>query len=133
MLFIDIVGYSKLLINEQRASLDNLGTNYSGTIAGKQIEEAIAKARASAKSALALDPNLAEAHLAQGVVLRAKRLGVRPYYRHCKCLTNTFCKTKTSEPTGSGCSIMSRRLLHPEPNGEQTPNAEGRGDEGGLV
>jgi Flp pilus assembly protein TadD len=70
VLFIDIVGYSKLLINEQRASLDNLGTNYSGTIAGKQIEEAIAKARASAKSALALDPNLAEAHLAQGIVLR---------------------------------------------------------------
>ena len=39
----------------------NLGTVYSG-IATEEIQEAIAKARASAKSALALDPNLVEAH-----------------------------------------------------------------------
>jgi serine/threonine-protein kinase len=46
----------------------NLATNYGG-IATKEREEAIAKARAAAKSALALDPNLAEAHSAQGGVL----------------------------------------------------------------
>jgi TolB-like protein/Tfp pilus assembly protein PilF len=38
--------------------------------ATKEGQEAIAKARASAKSALELDPNLAEAHLAQGAILR---------------------------------------------------------------
>ena len=47
----------------------NLATNY-GVIATKEREEAIAKARASAKSALELDPNLAEAHSAQGAILR---------------------------------------------------------------
>jgi serine/threonine-protein kinase len=46
-----------------------LGTVYSG-IATEEAQEAIAKARASAKSALALDPNLAEAHWAQGTLLR---------------------------------------------------------------
>ena len=46
-----------------------LGTTYV-SIATKEGQEAIAKARASARSALALDPNLADAHLAQGVVLR---------------------------------------------------------------
>jgi TolB-like protein len=46
-----------------------LAKNYPD-IASKEIEEAIAKARASAKSALDLDLNLAEAHWAQGVVLR---------------------------------------------------------------
>ena len=46
----------------------NLGTNYG--VATKEIEAAIAKARASAQSALALDPSLAEAHSAQGVVMR---------------------------------------------------------------
>jgi TolB-like protein/Tfp pilus assembly protein PilF len=45
-----------------------LATNYS-SIATKEGQEAIAKARASAKSALDLDPNLAEAHLAQGLIL----------------------------------------------------------------
>jgi TolB-like protein/Flp pilus assembly protein TadD len=47
----------------------NLANNYVG-VGTKEGQEAIAKARASAKSALALDPNLADAHLAQGSVLR---------------------------------------------------------------
>ena len=47
----------------------NLTTGY-GSIATEEISEAIAKARASAQSALALDPNLAEAHSAQGLVLK---------------------------------------------------------------
>ena len=47
----------------------NLATNY-GSIATKEGQEAIAKARASAKRALELDPNLADAHSAQGVILR---------------------------------------------------------------
>ena len=51
-----------------RAAL-NLANNYSGSIAPKEGQEAIAKARASAKSALNLDPNLAEAHSAQGRIL----------------------------------------------------------------
>src|SRR5882724_8288696 len=46
----------------------NLATG-SGGLATKEREEATAKARASAKSALELDPNLADAHLAQGVIL----------------------------------------------------------------
>jgi TolB-like protein/Flp pilus assembly protein TadD len=46
----------------------SLVNNYV-SIATKEGQEAIAKARASAKRALALDPNLADAHLAQGVVL----------------------------------------------------------------
>jgi TolB-like protein/Flp pilus assembly protein TadD len=45
-----------------------LGSSYGG-VATKEKEEAIAKARASVKSALDLDPNLAEAHLAQGGLL----------------------------------------------------------------
>ena len=47
----------------------NLATNYPTSLPTKEIEEAIAKARASAKSALALDPNLAEAHSAKGLIL----------------------------------------------------------------
>jgi TolB-like protein/Flp pilus assembly protein TadD len=39
------------------------------SIATKEGQEAIAKARASAQSAFGLDPNLAEAHLAQGAIL----------------------------------------------------------------
>jgi len=46
----------------------NLATNYAG-LATKEREEAIAKARASAKRALDLDANLADAHRAQGVIL----------------------------------------------------------------
>src|SRR5438876_607736 len=46
----------------------NLVTGF-GHIATKEKEEAMAKARASAKSALALDPNLSEAHLAQALIL----------------------------------------------------------------
>src|SRR3989440_10293637 len=46
----------------------NLATNYAG-LATKEREEALAKAHASAKRALDLDPNLADAHLAQGRIL----------------------------------------------------------------
>src|SRR5437762_11564730 len=47
----------------------NLAANY-GSIASKEGQEAIAKARASVKRALELDPNLADAHAAQGQVLQ---------------------------------------------------------------
>ena len=46
----------------------SLANNYV-SIAKKEGQEWIAKARASAKRALDLDPNLADSHLAQGVVL----------------------------------------------------------------
>jgi TolB-like protein/Flp pilus assembly protein TadD len=46
-----------------------LAVGYAG-ITTKEKEELIAKARASAKRALALDPNLSEAHLAQGGILQ---------------------------------------------------------------
>jgi TolB-like protein/Flp pilus assembly protein TadD len=51
-----------------RAALD-LTTTFAA-FATKEREEAMSRARASAKSALTLDPNLAEAHSAQGAVLR---------------------------------------------------------------
>src|SRR6185369_16076072 len=47
----------------------NLAVGY-GLVASEEIKEVTAKARAAAQRALALDPNLAEAHSAQGVVLR---------------------------------------------------------------
>ncbi len=47
----------------------NLATVY-GSIATKEGQEAVAKARASAKRALELDPNLADAHAAQGGILK---------------------------------------------------------------
>ena len=50
------------------AAATNLASNFAG-IATKEGQEAIAKARVSAKSGLALDPNLADAHLAQGTIL----------------------------------------------------------------
>ena len=46
----------------------NLVTGF-GHIATKEKDEAMIKARASAKSALELDPNLSEAHLAQALIL----------------------------------------------------------------
>jgi TolB-like protein/Tfp pilus assembly protein PilF len=46
----------------------NLVTGF-GHIARKEKEEAMAKARASAKRALELDPNLSEAHLARALIL----------------------------------------------------------------
>ena len=58
------LAYAKLSI-----AATNLGTNY-GVCDVKKREEPIAKARASAKSALALDPNLADAHWTQGRILR---------------------------------------------------------------
>lgn len=47
---------------------ENLATGYGG-VAPKEREELIAKARASAKRALELDPNLAHAHSAQAGIL----------------------------------------------------------------
>jgi Flp pilus assembly protein TadD len=46
-----------------------MAINFTSSLATKEIEEFITKARASAKSALRLDPNLAEAHSAQGLIL----------------------------------------------------------------
>ena len=46
----------------------NLGTVFSGL--ATEAQEAVAKGRAAAKSALDLDPNLAEAHSAQAGILR---------------------------------------------------------------
>jgi len=57
------LAYAKLSIEA-----GNLATSYGG-LAAKEREELIAKARASAKRALDLDPNLADAHLAQGAIL----------------------------------------------------------------
>src|SRR5438477_4018818 len=51
-------------------SADSLATNYAAGLAPTELKEASEKARASARSALELDPNLADAHWAQGVVLR---------------------------------------------------------------
>ncbi len=47
----------------------SLATGYPAVLRRKKWQELIAKARASAKSALDLDPNLADAHLAQGMIL----------------------------------------------------------------
>ena len=58
------LAYAKLSVAAR-----NLAVGY-GLVATDEIKEVTAKARASAQSALALDPNLAEAHSAQGVVLR---------------------------------------------------------------
>src|SRR5437588_4232674 len=58
------LAYAKLSINA-----NNLATNYAG-LATKEREEAIVKAHASAKRAVELDPNLADAHRAQGVILQ---------------------------------------------------------------
>jgi TolB-like protein/Flp pilus assembly protein TadD len=58
------LAYAKLSVTAR-----NLTTGY-GSIAAEEIKDATAKARASAQTALALDPNLAEAHSAQGLVLK---------------------------------------------------------------
>ncbi len=58
------LAYAKL----SRAAV-TLGSNY-GSIATKEREEAIAKGRLAAKRSLELGPNLADAHSAQGVILR---------------------------------------------------------------
>ena len=65
------LAYAKLSI-----AAVNLATSY-GSVATKEGEEAIAKARASAKRALDLDPNLAEAHSAQGAILSDRRFQFR--------------------------------------------------------
>jgi TolB-like protein/Flp pilus assembly protein TadD len=57
------LAYAKLSINAL-----NLATNYA-PLTPKEREEAIAKAHAWGKRALDLDPNLADAHRAQGLIL----------------------------------------------------------------
>ena len=57
------LAYAKLSL-----AVGNLANAY-GDLSMKEREEANAKARVSAQKALALDPNLAEAHRAQGVTL----------------------------------------------------------------
>jgi TolB-like protein/Flp pilus assembly protein TadD len=57
------LAYAKLSI-----ATGSSASNYGG-ITNEEREEAIAKARAAAESALRLDRNLAEAHLAKGIVL----------------------------------------------------------------
>ncbi len=57
------LAYAKLSI-----ATGAVASNYAG-VANKERQEATAKARAAAESALRLDPNLAEAHLARGTVL----------------------------------------------------------------
>jgi Flp pilus assembly protein TadD len=47
-----------------------LASHYSGSVTPREVEELNATARASAKRSLELDPNLADAHSAQGVILR---------------------------------------------------------------
>jgi serine/threonine-protein kinase len=58
------LAYAKLSI-----AASSLGYTF-GSVATKEGQEAIAKARASAKRALELDPNLADAHSAQGGVMQ---------------------------------------------------------------
>ena len=58
------LAYARLSMEE-----GNLATAYA-PLPTQEREEMIAKARASAKRALELDPNLADAHSAQGVILR---------------------------------------------------------------
>ena len=65
------LAYAKLSVAAR-----NLTTGY-GSIAAEEIKDATAKARASAQTALALDPNLAEAHSAQGLVLKDHRVQFR--------------------------------------------------------
>ena len=72
------LAYAKLSVAAR-----NLATGY-GLIANEEIKEVTAKARAAAQSALALDQSLAEAHSAQGVVLRDidfNFAGAEPEYR----------------------------------------------------
>ena len=72
------LAYAKLSVAAR-----NLTTGY-GSIAAEEIKEATATARTSAQSALALDPNLAEAHSAQGLVLKDidfNFVGAEPEYR----------------------------------------------------
>ena len=59
------LAYAKLSV-----AAGTLASNFSSSIATREGQDAIAKARASAKRSLELDPNLADAHSAQGVTLR---------------------------------------------------------------
>ncbi len=58
------LAYAKLSVAAR-----NLTVGY-GSIGAEEIRKATATARASAEKAIALDPNLAEAHVAQGLVLK---------------------------------------------------------------
>ena len=57
------LAYAKVSIAAQ-----NLATRYGG-VAPREVEDLIATARTSAKRSLELDPNLADAHSAQGAIL----------------------------------------------------------------
>ena len=59
------LAYAKL----SRAAV-SLASRFSGSVAPREVEELNATARASAKRSLELDPNLADAHSAQGGILR---------------------------------------------------------------
>ncbi|MEO7724029.1 MAG: tetratricopeptide repeat protein [Chthoniobacterales bacterium] len=59
------LAYAKLSV-----AANALASTYPGNVAPREVEELIATARASAKRSLELDPNLADAHVAQGVTLR---------------------------------------------------------------
>jgi TolB-like protein/Flp pilus assembly protein TadD len=59
------LAYAKLSV-----AAGNLSSGYAGRVTPREVEELIATARASAKRSLELDPNLADAHLAQGLTLR---------------------------------------------------------------
>ena len=59
------LAYAKLSL-----AAGSLASGYPGSVAPREVEELIATARASAKRSLELDPNLAEAHRAQGATLR---------------------------------------------------------------
>lgn len=72
------LGYAKLSVAAR-----NLTVGY-GSIAPEEIKEATETARTSAQRALALDSNLAEAHSAQGLVLKDvdfNFVGAEPEYR----------------------------------------------------
>ena len=66
----------------------NLATTYGG-LPPKEKEELIAKARASAKRALELDPNLANAHSAQGTILRTWNSITSPRKRNTAALSSS--------------------------------------------
>jgi serine/threonine-protein kinase len=59
------LAYAKLSL-----AAGTLAGNYFSSITTREAQDAIAKARASAKRSLELDPDLAEAHSAQGATLR---------------------------------------------------------------
>ena len=102
----------------------NLTTNY-GSNATEEAQEAIARARASAKRALELDPNLSEAHSAQGVVLMFFDLNIaaaepeypsRPRARAAKSRRYKQSRqpdAETWQTRGSGCAPAANHCARP--------------------